>query len=319
MNQQSRLSFFPVSFFAMVMGLTGYVLVLQKAESLWLATSMVSLSVLILVSLLFVTLLGFYLAKWMSHTEAVKAEWNNPIRMHFFPTISISFLLLAIAYLEVNSSVSRILWIIGTALHLLATLAILSAWIRQTKYEIHHFNPAWFIPIVGNILVPVAGVQFAGRDLLWFFFSIGIIFWLPMFTILLYRIIFHHPIAEKLIPTFFILIAPPAVGYVSYVKLTGALDNFATVLYFFALFLVLLLLTQFKMFYGIRFYLSWWAYSFPIAATAIASFSYYKMSESTLGLVVFATLSALLTVLVLVLLGFTLRAIGRNEICVKEE
>ena len=101
-------------------------------------------------------------------------------------------------------------------------------------------NPSWFIPIVGNILVPIAGVPLGYTDISWFFFSIGIVFWPVLLTIIFYRIIFHPALPGKLIPTFFILIAPPAVGFLSYMKLTGEMDNFARILYFSGLFFTLL-------------------------------------------------------------------------------
>ena len=65
-----------------------------------------------------------------------------------------------------------------------------------------------------------------------------------LLTIIFYRVLFHHPIDERLMPTLFILIAPPAVGFIAYTRLTGGeLDTFARVLYYSGLFLTLLLFT----------------------------------------------------------------------------
>jgi len=52
-------------------------------------------------------------------------------------------------------------------------------------------------------------------ELSWFFFSVGLIMWAVMFTIIMNRIIFHNPLPQKLMPTLFILIAPPAVALIS--------------------------------------------------------------------------------------------------------
>ncbi|MFX4155809.1 C4-dicarboxylate ABC transporter, partial [Aliarcobacter butzleri] len=76
-------------------------------------------------------------------------------------------------------------------------------------------NPAWFIPIVGNLIVPLAGVGIVDNTILYFYFSIGIFFWINLFAIILNRIIFHNQFAPKLKPTHFILIAPPAIGFIS--------------------------------------------------------------------------------------------------------
>jgi tellurite resistance protein len=50
---------------------------------------------------------------------------------------------------------------------------------HQNKYEIKHFNPAWFIPIVGNILVPIAGVHHAPIEISYFFPTQGGILFNP--------------------------------------------------------------------------------------------------------------------------------------------
>ncbi len=301
------------------MGLSGYAIALQKAEGILMKPHSLSTVVLYFAVLVFLILLLGYSIKTFRYLNEVKKEFNNPIRLSFFPTISISLLLLSIGFLEVNMVVSKYLWSLGTVLHFVATVVILSKWVRQDKFEIQHFNPAWFIPIVGNILVPIAGTKHFAADLSWFFFSIGIVFWIVLFTIFLYRIIFHKALPEKLLPTFFILIAPPAVGFISYVKLNGMVDSFSRILYYFALFLVVFLIAQFKMFYKIKFYLSWWAYSFPIASATIATALMYAQTKESMYLPIFFALLTLLTLFILILLGNTLKAIGNGDICVKEE
>gem|GEM_PF-3239611 len=81
---------------------------------------------------------------------------------------------------------------------------------------------------------------------------------------------------EKLRPTMFILIAPAAITNISYIKINGNLDNFSEIMYYFAFFMLILLISQYKVFIKTRFYLSWWAYSFPISAIIIASILMYK-------------------------------------------
>src|SRR5699024_8135058 len=93
----------------------------------------------------------------------------------------------------------------------------------------------------------------------WMFFSIGIMFSIIYMTIFMNRIIFHPPLPNQLTPTFFILLAPPSIGFISYVKLTGNVDAFAYVLYGFAFYLGLLFIVQFKRFFTIPFTISWWA------------------------------------------------------------
>lgn len=318
MSTDTRLINFPVSFFSVIMGLMGFTIVLQRVEILLSLDHGFSTAVLVAVALIFTVITVLYAVKLFYCFSAVTEEFNHPVRLNFFPTFSISLLLFSIALLEVSGTASFVFWIAGAGLHFTATIVILSLWIRQTKFELNHFNPSWFIPIVGNLLVPIAGTTHVGQDLLWFFYSIGFIFWILLFTIFFYRIIFNNPIPEKLLPTFFILIAPPSLGFVSYVKLTGAIDSFAKILYFFALFLVVLLLSQWKMFYRIEFYLSWWAYSFPLASIAIATALMHLETGIVFYRSLFFVLVFFLTALIGVLLVFTLKGILRGEICVQE-
>ena len=203
------------------MGTAGLAIAWQKAHLVlgapaevgqwlrWLATAVWLLTALV------------YGLKFLTHRVAVLGEWRHPVRINFFPTISIGLLLLAIAWAEDAPGLAAPIWGLGAGLHLAFTLAIMGGWLHHTHYEIKHANPAWFIPVVGNIIVPVVGVRFAPPELSWFFFSIGLVFWLVLLTIVMYRLFFHEPLPLRLTPTLFILLAPPSVGCVAWMNLTG--------------------------------------------------------------------------------------------------
>lgn len=318
MSQESRIKFLPVSVFATVMGLSGFTIAWEKAQSMT-GLSGVATVALAITALVFAVLLLAYGSKLTVHRAEVLKELHHPVRLSFFPTVSISLVLLSIATLEINHGLSAALWMGGSALHLLFTLYVLGAWINHEHFQIQHMNPAWFIPVVGNILVPIAGVAHGYVEVSWFFFSIGLLYWLVLLTIVFYRIIFHAPLPGKLVPTLFILIAPPAVGFIAYVKLTGGVDVFARLLYYSGLFVTLLLFTQLHRFARLKFFLSWWAYSFPLAAITIATLVMYQQLGHEffrgLGLV----LLAVLTLVIGMLLVRTARAVMRREICVEEE
>ncbi len=264
---ESKLQHFPIAFFAMVMGCTGLALDWKKAIQVLGTPTWVAHALLILSGMLFLIISGTYLLKSMRFKPVVAAEFNHPLKLSFFPAISISLLLLSTATLSLHKQLSEILWFSGSLLHLTFTLYALGQWLHHPKYKIAHTTPAWFIPVVGNILVPIAGVEHGYTEVSWFFFSIGLVYWVILKTLIFNRLFFHDPLPEKLLPTLFILIAPPAVGFISYTKLNGELDNFARLLFYSALFLVLMLFSQFKRFSGILFYLSWWAYFFSLAVT----------------------------------------------------
>ena len=313
-----RLAHFPVALFSIVMGMAGLTIAWLKAHHMGGVALEVGLGLRWLSTALYLFLVAFYIGKMLRHPEAVKADYSHPVRLNFFPAISIGLLLLSICWAQDAPVMAQWTWGIGAAMHLLFTLFAMNSWIHHTHYDIKHANPAWFIPVVGNIIVPIAGVRFAPADISWFFFSIGLVFWLVLMTIVLYRLFFHEPLPIRLTPTLFILIAPPAVGFLAYVALSGQVDAFARVLYFTALFLTLLLASNAARFFRLPFFLSAWAYSFPLAAMTIATF---EMSARS-GLAFYSGLSWLmLTVLsaVVALLAYkTLVAASRGQICVPE-
>lgn len=315
---QARLSHFPIAFFSVILGMAGFTIAWAKAESLFAVPPLISGILLPFTIILFATFSLVYLGKMARHWEDVVKELDHPVKLNFFPTFPISLLLLSIALLHGNPMISRYLWIAGAATQLAFTLYVISVWINHTKFEIIHINPAWFIPVVGNILVPIAGVEHFSPEISWFYFSIGVLFWLVLFTIIFYRVIFHHPLPGKLVPTFFILIAPPAVGFLSYVKLAGGIDSFARVLYYSALFLLMLLLFQYRMFARLKFFLSWWAYSFPLAAMTIATLHMYERTSYMFFQYLSGILLVFLTGVILALTWNTLAAAARREICVED-
>ena len=119
----------------------------------------------------------------------------------------------------------------------------------------------------------------------------------------------------NLLPTMFIMIAPPAVGFISYMNLVPDLDNFARVLYYNALFMTLLLLVQAPRFMKIPFSLSWWAYSFPLAAVTVATLLMYEETGKPYFRIISYLLLTLVTVLIIYLLYKTFLAVRRNQIC----
>jgi len=314
-----RLTNFSISFLAIVLGLIGFTLALQKAEMILHIPVTLSIYLLYFTSVIFLIISLVYIAKIIKYPKVVKEEFFHPIKINFFPILAKILLIFSIIFLNINMSVSKGFWITGTILQFVFSIVILSIWIRQSKFEFQHLSPAWFIPIVGNVMIPIAGVAHGYYELSWFFFSVGIVMWLALFVIVLNRIIFHNPIPDKLIPTFFILFAPPAIAFIAYVKLVDGIDPMARILYYIALFLLMLVFAQVKMFSRIKFYLSWWAYSFPMAAISIATMFIYHETGFLFYKILSFLLLGMLSLIIVFLTYKTIKAIMNREICVTEE
>lgn len=318
MNDASpRLKNFPISWFAMIMGMSGFTIAWSRAEHVFGLGFALSPVLLPITAALFGLLATIYLAKAAKYPQEVLGEVRHPVKLAFVPTISIALILMGTAFLHDAPELSFWLWAAGATLHLSLTLYVMSSWIHHSKYEIAHLNPAWFIPVVGNILVPIAGVQHASPEISWFFFSVGIFFWPLLTAIIFYRLIFHGSLPDRFMPTLFIFIAPPAVGFISYYNLTGGIDAFARILYGIALFFTLLLFVQVQRFARLKFFLSWWAYSFPLAAITIATLAMFKETGQPLYWWLGAGLLGILTLVIAMLLARTALAVLRREICVE--
>ena len=315
----NRLKHFSISFLAIALGLVGFTLALKKGETILGLPFQVHNYLLYFTILVFIIITGLYFIKLIKFPDEVKKEIAHPVKINFFPIFAKIFLILSLIYLDVNLLLARDLWIIGVALQFIFSIVIMSVWMRHSKFEVHHLNPSWFIPIVGNVIIPIAGVELGFIELSWFFFSIGFIMWAVLFTLVFNRIIFHSPIADKLMPTLFILFAPPAIAFIAYVKLTGAIDSFAKVLYYISIFLLLLIFAQVKLFSKIKFYLSWWAYSFPMAAITIATLLMYHETKIQFFGMLSSLFIAILSLIILYLSYKTIRTVANKGFCIPDE
>ncbi len=313
-----RLQQFPITSFAVVLGFAGFALAVQKGSGLFSIHPLVSTVILNITLGLFFFFSLLYMLKMVFFFSEVRAEFSHPIKINFFPLVAKILLVLSIVFIERDLSVSYYMWIAGAAGQLVASLVIISTWIHHTQFRIEHMTPAWFIPIVGSLIIPIAGVKHGFTEMSWFFFSVGLIFWLMLFIIVMYRMIFHQPMMEKLVPTLFILFAPPAIAFIAYIKLTGGFDSFARILYSFSLFLFFLVLFKIRVFFRIRFFLSWWAYSFPLAAKTLATILMYHLTGSVFYRVLAITEFSMLAITIIILVLKTARAVAKKEICVEE-
>ena len=119
-------------------------------------------------------------------------------------------------------------------------------------------------------------------------------------------------------PTLVILIAPPAVAFVAWVRLTGDVDAFARVLLNLAYVFALIVLTQAPRFFRLPFALSWWALTFPVAALSVASFVHAHETGSDGHRMIGYALTVLLAIAVATLVVRTAQAIRAKQICQPE-
>jgi tellurite resistance protein len=279
--------------------------------------SIIYMVMMICTTIIFFVILYLYISKIIKYKDEVKKEFSHPIRINFFAAFSISILILSMIYRHIFDSLALVFFIIGALSHIFFTFYTIKYWVNN-NLEMQHSNPAWFIPIVGNLIVPIAGKGFVDDSVLYFYFSIGIFFWIILFSIIFNRIIFHNQFAPKFMPTLFILIAPPAIGFISYIKLTGHLDFFAQILFNLGLFFTILVFVMYKNFINIKFFISWWAFTFPMAAITLASVLMYDLTSKWFYGVLVYVLMTITTIIIILVARQTIIHMNKKEICIIE-
>jgi tellurite resistance protein len=214
--------------------------------------------------------------------------------------------------------VAHFVWLSATAIQGVLALSVIGAWIGHRPFQQGQLTPAWFIPAVGNVIVPLAGARLGYMEISWLFFSGWLIFWLVLLTLVMNRLMFHDPLPGRMVPTLMILVAPPAVAFTAWLRLTGDVGHFGHFLLSVAYVFALLVLTQWPKFRTMPFALSWWALSFPLAALSIASFGYAEAAGLAAHRCIGTGLLVLLMAIVVGLIVRTALAMRAGTICVPE-
>ena len=296
---------FPISFFAMTMAFAGLTLAWRIsgiAPIVTLAWSVVSL-------VLFVIVAAKYITKFIKCREMVIKEFENPIMMSFFGTISVSTMLISTIFIGSLATVGFILWLCGTIMHSVLVVYVLGRWLFHNAIKLEEITPACFIPIVGLVIVPATGSSYGLIELCWLFWGIGLALWIILFVLVFYRLMFASALPAPMMPTMFILIAPPSIIFNDYINLTGGnLDAFANVVYGIPLLITIILISQIKCF-KVPFTMSYWAFTFPVVAFTMASLIRANLTGGILTTGFAYVLLVVVTILILSIFIFTIRKI----------
>ncbi len=311
------LDYLPIGLFGSVMGLTGLSVAWRLAQAQYGAPSWVPLVIAAMAVLAFISLLAGYALKLATAPGAVRAEFRHPIAGNLFGTVPISLLLLPIVVAPWLRLPAQALWITGAISMILFAWFVVSRWMSD-RQQVAHATPAWIIPVVGLLDVPLALPSLGlppMHGLMVFALAVGLFFAVPLFTLVFSRLVFEPPLPDALKPSLLILVAPFAVGYSAYTVMVGQADLFAEALYTLMLFVLVVLLGQLRHLAACcPFRVSWWAVSFPLAAASIASL---RFAAAQTGLVTNAIALVLLTLATLViaaLLGRTVLGLLKGEL-----
>ena len=316
-TQASPLSYLPVGMFGGVMGLTGLSVAWKLAHQhfgtpLWISQMIGAAAVLAFLSLAIA-----YGVKIIYSRDAVRAEFNHPIAANLFGTPMISLLLLPFLLAEYNLSLARLSWVLGAVGMTALAWIIVMRWMT-VRQAATHVAPAWIVPVVGMLDVPLAVPQLQWQGLhgvMVFGLAVGLFFAVPLFTLIFQRLALEEPLAPALQPSLLILVAPFAVGFSAYVTTTGGIDLFAESLYMLMVFVLAVLLGRLRHLpHCSPFRVSWWAASFPLAASAGAAIRYADHAASLATDVIALLALAVATLTIAVFLVQTLSGVVKGQL-----
>ena len=176
-------------------------------------------------------------------------------------------------------------------------------------------TPALFIPSVGNMLAPLAGTMLGAGDWAAAQFGIGLMFWPVVLVLIVNRIATQGMSAQRLLPTLFIFIAPPAVAGLALLAL-GAPLAAGWACWGMALFALLWVGILAKRIVATPFAVSHWAISFPLAA--LTALTLRLATPGSVLAVLGPVLLALTSLIVLGLLTATWRGLREGSLLAPE-
>ena len=308
--------FMSISTFAASMGYCGMCFGWRNANALWGIPSFIGEFFGMVALFLYAFIFFQYFQKLRVDIATVKAEWQSPTKVAFFGTFTVSTVLLAAVLAPYDRAVASVFWWIALAMILFFGWALLTRWLLKPQ-KLHQVTPAWLLPVLGPITIPIAGniLQNPGYyDISVFCVAIGIVTGIPVIALLLTRSIIGRPLPDAVQPSLMILMAPFGMGYITYSETFGP-DNFTFLFICAGMFLLVpITIKVLSVMATTPFRMGWWATSFPSMAfvNGVLKFSmdYPVFWTRALGLV----LLVCATTLILYLSAKTLWAITHKTL-----
>ena len=256
--------------FVPVMGLSGLSLAwVQAAARMGEVATVVAQVLAVLAGLLMLALLVITLWRFVHWPLTRVHDAAHPVRHVFVAAPTVSLILLATCGVAFTGPTVLwdVLWMTGALAQAAVTVWVLLRWLRSGESRWMGVTPALLIPVVGNVLLPLAGLALGHT--LWSAvqWAVGAMLWPGVLLLLLQRLQRLGSWPVRMQPSVFILIAPPAVMGLG-LSLWKVTMVWPLVLWGAAFAFVLLALRQLPQCFDQSFGWPMWSLSFPLTAFA---------------------------------------------------
>jgi len=257
--------------FAPVMGFAGLGIAWRIAAGVLAVPPQIGEAIVAFAFAVFAVVATVFAARAVLLAGALLEDFRNSRRLVFYPLLPTSLLLLSIGSRPYSTDVATALWLVAAPLNLYFATVLTGRWLfeAQTKSDI---SPAWLFPIVGNGVVPIAGVPLGFVEMGWLFFTLSFGLWIIVFAALFQRLVFEQSMTARMMPSIMILMSPPATFFIAYFELTdGRIDPLSYGLIYLSLFLMSVFVLHIKKLVLVPVTITLWSLTFPMAALTIAS------------------------------------------------
>jgi len=258
----------PASFFGIVLGLAGLGGAWRLAAKQWGFPAEIGEAIFALAAIVWALLLGGFIWKWLAARSEAEGELRHPIACCFIGLIFVATALVAVGVLPYSRSTAMVLAVVAGVGNVL-----FSAWrsggLWQGNRDPGSTTAVLYLPsVAGNFVTAIiaGALGYEGVGIL--FFGAGVFSWFAIESVLIQRLFTAAPLPAAVRPTLGIQLAPPVVGCVAYLAVTGHADLFAQALFGYGLLQALILLRLFPWFRETGFAAGYWAFSFGVTAIA---------------------------------------------------
>ncbi|MBZ9607525.1 TDT family transporter [Clostridium estertheticum] len=246
--------------------IAGLMLALAATGNLLLSYGDIYRNIFGVVASLILVLLIF---KIFFDTKSVVESFKNPVVASVMITFTMGLMILATYIVPYAHSISFGVWSFGLLLHCFFIICFTAKFIFN--FDIKKVFPSYFVVYVGIVVAsmtaPTYNLISLGKGIFWF----GLISYLLLLPIVIYRTFFIKGIQEPALPTISIFAAPASLCLAGYLACFTVKNNF--ILGFlgglaFIMFLVVILYLPKLL--KTKFYPSYSAFTFPMVISAVA-------------------------------------------------